>query len=129
MNHARLRSEVSRFAGANGLKPRFEEAGDLVYVIFDDYPIPSTAYSRDRTQLVITNTAQYPKTAFDMFFTDPAVRLRNGRMPEGTSHVQHIGREWLQWSIHPYNDGKWRPGRDDLAGFMEYVDRRFKNGD
>lgn len=129
MNPDKLRSDASRFAGARGLALGFEEKDGLVYVTFDCYPIPSPAYDRDRTRLMIFNTTEYPKTAFDMFFTDPGVRLNSGRMPEGTSIANHLGGEWLQWSIHPYNDGRWDPGRDDLDGFMDYVERRFKNGD
>lgn len=125
-----LLGEVKEFEGRRGLRGTVVRAEDeMVYVVFADYPIRSARYNRDRTSVMITNTVHYPKTPFDMFFTPCDTLLKGDGRPEGAFTVAHMGKEWLQWSIHPYADCGWDPARDDLASFMEYVDRRFENGD
>lgn len=94
------------------------------------YRIPSRAYAVDATDLLILNTVEYPKTAFDMFYTPDCVRLRgSGFLPRGVSPADLPEGRWLQWSVHPYELAPWDPARDGFCTFMRYVDQRFGNGD
>ena len=125
-----LRTEVRRFERDRGLAgARLEECGEQVYVVFAGYPIRSSAYSKSRTDVMIMNTVHYPKTPFDMFFTPVDTTLKGGGLPEGASRARHLDAEWLQWSIHPYNNNRWDPSRDDLSGFMQHPARTFVNAD
>ena len=94
------------------------------------YRIPSGRYTTDRTDVLVLNTVEYPKTAFDVFYTPDRVRLGDGgALPSGTSPVDLPEGRWLQWSIHPYDRVPWDPMRDSFCTFMRHVDQRFRNGD
>ena len=124
-----LRDAIQQVESKKKIEAELVEESDLIYVIFKSYPIPEAKYDGDATDIMIMATVKYPKTALDMFFTPTDIRRTDGEMPEATSVVSHAGTEWLQWSIHPYRQYPWDPARDDLPGFLLYVDQRFRNGD
>lgn len=124
-----LRDEIRQVESDRKIAAELIAESDLIYVIFKSYPILGAKYDRRATDVMIMATVEYPKTALDMFFTPTDIRRVDGEMPEATSVVTHMGAEWLQWSIHPYRQYPWDPARDDLPGFLLYVDQRFRNGD
>ena len=123
-----LNTNIRQAEKWKGVRAETKKSSDQIYVIFRDYPIPVLNYNKKITDIMIMTTSEYPKTSLDMFFTPPDIRLADGSVPNATSPVQHLDAEWLQWSIHPYRNG-WDPFKDDLVGFLCYIDKRFKAGD
>lgn len=126
----RLLGEIGQYEKGAGARCECKQDGEQVRIRIAGYSIPSGRYAVDRTDVLILNTVEYPKTAFDMFYTPDRVRLRDGgALPGGTSPVDLPEGRWLQWSIHPYDSVQWDPARDSFCTFMRYVDQRFRNGD
>lgn len=126
----RLLNEVEQYEKSTGARCSCMQDGEQVRIMICGYRIPSAAYTADRTDMLVLNTAEYPKTAFDMFYTPDSIRLKSGdALPRGVSPVGLPEGAWLQWSIHPYNHTPWDPQRDGFCTFMRYVDQRFRNGD
>lgn len=72
----------------------------------------------------------YPQAGFDMFWTDKSLTLRDGRIPMGGEVEEpHLGLVWRRFSYHPYGERGWDPSRDDVAGFVAYVQQRLQRGD
>lgn len=126
----RLLDEVGRYEAGSDSSCRCTLDGEQVRIAIAGYRIPSGAYAVDATDLLVLNTVEYPKTAFDMFYTPDSVRLRGGGfLPRGVSPAALPEGAWLQWSVHPYERAPWDPARDGFYTFMRYVDQRFRNGD
>lgn len=126
----RLLDEVGRYEAGSDSSCRCTLDGEQVSIAIAGYRIPSGAYAVDATDLLVLNTVEYPKTAFDMFYTPDSVRLRGGGfLPRGVSPAALPEGAWLQWSVHPYERAPWDPARDGFCTFMRYVDQRFRNGD
>lgn len=126
----RLLDEVGHYERVSGARCQCEQEGEQVRIIIAGYCIPSKAYTVDTTDMLVLNTVEYPKTAFDMFYTPDCVRLRDDNaLPSGVSPINLPEGSWLQWSVHPYNQVPWDPARDGFCTFMRYVDQRFRNGD
>ena len=126
----RLLDEVGQYGKSTGARCSCTPDGEQVRIMICGYRIPSGAYTVDRTDMLVLNTTEYPKTAFDMFYTPDSIRLKSGNaLPCGASPVSLPEGTWLQWSIHPYNQTPWDPNKDGFCTFMRYVDQRFRNGD
>lgn len=114
----------------NGFK--FEAIPDnpKIYIIFSDFPLPEGLYNADKTTLLIFTTPHYPIAGFDMFWTDPELKLKDGNTPKQAEAIeQHRGQSWRRFSYHPYNNAPWNPSEDTVARFIEYVQQRLRNGD
>lgn len=62
----------------------------------------------------------FPDAAPDMFWLDPPVKGREGRVIPGTESMQSFhGRTWQRWSRHIQH--QWRPGVDSLQTYLAYV--------
>ena len=126
----RLLDEVERYEKSTGTQCSCTPRDKQILIKIGGYRIPSSAYTAGRTDIVVLNTVEYPKTAFDMFYTPDCIRLRNGgTVPRGVSQADLPEGRWLQWSIHPYGQAPWDPNRDSFCTFMRYVDQRFRSGD
>ena len=106
------------------------EEANKVYVRFENFAIPSDKFSMSATQLLIFTTPLYPKTNFDMFWTDENLVLKNGNVPKNAEVIEtHLGKRWRRFSYHPYNNKPWNPALDDVGSFIEHVRERLRRGD
>jgi hypothetical protein len=96
-----------------------------VHLILEHYPL-GPHFTPQAAGLLIKVPPAYPFARLDMFWTAPEVRLRDGRLPAGTSFESALDRQWLRFSWHPT---AWRQGIDNLATFLAFIDRRLARGD
>ena len=121
--------------GADALRGRgfslvFFEDGPSIYLLFNDFPLPSGRYNLERTDLLILTSVHYPCAGFDMFWTDPRLALSGGAVPKQAECIErYLDREWRRFSYHPYANVPWNPGEDDVERYVEYVQQRLRNGD
>ena len=66
-------------------------------------------------------SAGYPAAQPDCFYADLELRLASGAMPVNTGIQALQGRQllWFSWHIQG-----WRPGRDDLLGYLRFIESR-----
>lgn len=113
-----------------GFRTSVTECDAKIYVVFSDFPMPKGTYNMDVADVMVFTTPYYPQAGFDMFWTDRSLTLRDGRIPAGGEvEESHLGRVWRRFSYHPYGDRVWNPSRDNIAGFVAYVQQRLQRGD
>ena len=113
----------------NGFCFEIISKGTQIYMRFKDFPLPEGLYNAEKTTLLISTTSFYPNAGFDMFWTDPELRLKDGRVPDRAGMIRsYLGQEWRRFSYHPYQEVAWNPSQDDVARFVEYVQQRLRNG-
>ena len=114
----------------NGFRFQVIPDGPKIYIIFSDFPLPKGLYNTDKTTLLIFTTPHYPIAGFDMFWTDPRLKLKNDSVPKQATEIeQHQGQSWRRFSYHPYNNIHWNPSEDTVVRFIEYIQQRLRNGD
>ena len=106
--------------------PDLEVGPNLDWLILNGLVL-APGWSLDMTDALVLIPSGYPTTPPDNFYSDPTLRLKNGQLPEATSGpVNHIGRQWLQFSYHVEH---WQPHADfrkghNLLTFLQGVRRR-----
>lgn len=106
-----------------GYTATVEEADGWAIVVFEEYGLPK-GYSRKATTLLLKLPMSYPNGNPDMFWTDTDVLLEGGGTPRNAEVIETIsGRQWRRFSWHPT---KWNPATDDLATYVEFVERRLE---
>lgn len=86
----------------------------------------SAKYDRDRADVMIRIPNGYNIAALDMFYVDPAIRLRgSGAFPQAADQFEdHGGRRWQRFSRHL--PSPWRPGVDGLPMFLSLVNKELR---
>ena len=115
-----LEQELMALDGRSMPVQRHQQPDGWTFLVFTAYSFPP-CYSRSTGELMLKIPPPYPAAALDMFWTNPDLRLADGRIPTNTSIENVLGREWLRFSWHP---STWRPGRDNLTTYLCFVERR-----
>lgn len=104
---------------------RIETEGSQRYLVVPTFPLPEH-WQQPATSLLFPIPNGYPMSCPDMFWVTPALRLKNGKEPEGaSSYQQHFGKQWQRFSWHyidPQNT--WRPGRSSLLTHLHFCSDR-----
>lgn len=109
-------------------------------VTVSDLPVP-TGWNRDKVTVYLIVPAGFPFKGTEHFFTDPELRLADGRMPYITTpthfyyHFESRRYDilnwpedvpgsvlWFHWRMHG-----WRPKIHDLVTCVRSVQQRFEN--
>lgn len=115
-----LREEVDMLNAVGMNATVTKGAKGFFHVTVTRHPV-AQGYNQSNTQVLLRLPASYPAGKPDMFWTDKALRLANGKMPEKANEENVDGTQWLRFSWHPKS---WTPGVDDLTTYMEFVNRR-----
>lgn len=116
-----LTSDVARLREATGYVVEIIPEGGQLWVVVRQAAIPRTAYTRDRSDVLLQTDFQYPMSAMDMFWMEPEVQHANGSNPSHAGTLEpHVGRSWRRWSWH--RNGIWKPGADDLLTHWALVE-------
>jgi hypothetical protein len=92
-----------------------------VNLVFKDFPL-GPGFNVSSADLLIRVPRSYPAASPDMFWTDPAVLLSNGKEPQAANLIElHIGRKWRRFSWHR---SRWDSARDNLSSFLEFIRHR-----
>jgi len=119
-----LERDIATLEGQGvALRPHPQTDG-WTFLVLAGWPL-GPHFNRPSAELLLKIPPTYPFAGLDMFWTDPDVRLADGRMPANTSVEQALGRSWLRFSWHP---STWRQGVDNLLTYLAFVDRRLHTG-
>jgi len=121
-----LDHDIARLLEAGHEVELFSE-GARIGVVIRGYVLPAGVYNKDRTDVLLETSAQYPLAAMDMFWVHDDLRLANGGVPAGASPEMQFGRAWLRYSWH--RNTPWVPGRDDIVSHLEFVADRLRRGE
>ena len=96
--------------------------GDDGFLIIKNYRINDAKFDRNSADLMLRIPARYNLAKLDMWYTDPAVRVKaSGVYPhKADSFEMHVGRKWQRFSRHLPN---WRAGVDGLPMFLTFVNQ------
>jgi hypothetical protein len=99
------------------------EEADFVNVIISGFPT-GDGYNSSTTTLLLRVPRAYPDAGMDMFWTDVALLLANGKVPQSADSIEtYAGRQWRRFSWH--HNG-WQPSAQSLGAYLEFVRRRFR---
>lgn len=108
-----------------GLKYSVSTEANMTCVVFQGYRLPA-GYDREQADLLIRLNPGFPDVQPDMWWFDPAVRLKDGRSVKATDVTEHhLGRTWQRWSRH-FNAGQWRSGVDSLESYLALIRRELE---
>lgn len=102
--------------------------GNTIYIVFEGYELPLDKFNQSKTDLLVRTSTIYPKSAFDMFWTDKELLHKNNNIPKNAEAIEIlIGRNWRRFSIHPYNSKVWNPSEDSLTSYLIYINQRLNS--
>jgi hypothetical protein len=94
--------------------------GNGIHLIIRGYPLDTSRYDRDATDIMLIIPSGYPQSPLDMFYADPWIKLRTGADPPQASVVIEAGpRRWQRFSRHLPQP--WRVGIDGLHVFLAMI--------
>jgi hypothetical protein len=112
-------SEVVRLA-ERGIKYTVSAEANMTCVVVQEYRLPP-GYDREQTDLLLRLSPGFPDVQPDMWWFDPGIRLKDGRLVRATEVTEHhVGRTWQRWSRH-FNAGQWQSGIDSLESYMALI--------
>lgn len=95
----------------------------FVSLIFPEFPV-GEGFNRTNSDLMVRVPLSYPDAGPDMFYTDPALLLARGTVPQSAEAIEtHAGRQWRRFSWH---HGPWNRISDNLTGYLEFVRDRLR---
>ena len=98
-----------------------EAEAQFTHVIIRDYSIPSKAYNKDRTNVMIRVHQNYPQKAPDWVYVDEDLELANGGQPQKANADQVRGWLALSWHINQLNGVEWEPYETDLRWYLDTI--------
>lgn len=102
----------------------------FTHVIVRDSPIPSDAYNKQTTDVMIRVHENYPQKAPDWVYVDENLQLEGGGQLRQSRDDQV--RDWLalSWHINKLDGIEWEPYETDLEWYLETVVKgRLRQGD
>lgn len=102
----------------------------FTHVIVRDYSIPSDAYNKQTTDVMIRVHENYPQKAPDWVYVDKNLQLEGGGQLRKSRDDQV--RDWLalSWHINRLDGIEWEPYETDLEWYLETVVKgRLRQGD
>jgi hypothetical protein len=103
-----------------GIEHSVSVEANMTCVVLRGYRLPS-GYDHDEADLLLRLSPGFPDVPPDMWWFDPAIRLKDGRPVKATEVTEHyLGRSWQRWSRH-FNSGQWRNGTDSLESFLALI--------
>lgn len=108
-----------------GIKHTISMESNMTCVVLQEYRLP-VGYDRDHADLLLRLNPGFPDVQPDMWWFDPAIRLKDGRAVKATDVTEHyLGRNWQRWSRH-LNGGQWRTGTDSLESYLALIGRELE---
>jgi hypothetical protein len=115
-----LSEDLARLAALVGCEVELLRQDELLGVVLREFELPPDIYNKTCSDVLLQTTTQYPASAMDMFWVEPELTLKDGRIPAGGESLEnHFGSLWRRYSWH--RNTPWEPGRDDLLGHFEFA--------
>jgi hypothetical protein len=108
-----------------GIKHSVSVEANMTCVVLPGYRLPP-GYDREQTDLLLRLSPGFPDVQPDMWWFDPGIRLKDGRIVKATEVTEHhLGRTWQRWSRH-FNHGQWRSGTDSLESYLALIGKELE---
>ena len=105
----------------------FSETDTEIFIIFHDFTVSTNIWEIDKTDVLIITYPAYPNPKIDMFWVEPHLKLKNGKIPKAASVIEKkLGRSWQRFSWHLQS---WNPGKDNLITFLNDVNERLSKSE
>lgn len=107
-----------------------KKEGNFTQVIVRDWSIPSDAYSKDETDVMIRVPQGYPQQHPDWVYVDDDLRLADGGIPKKHNRDRVDGWLALSWHLNNMDDVAWVPYETDLKWYLDTIcDHRLRRGE
>jgi hypothetical protein len=117
----RLQIELDDLRKNTGLE--IIEDPDCINVVLKAFSL-GASFSIDNSDILIKVPKTYPEAGPDMFWTQPELTFKGGRVPQAAEHLEnHIGRTWRRFSWHR---ARWTPSVDNLHGYIQFIRKRLE---
>ena len=118
----RLQSELNELAKSLALE--IVEEPEVIDVVFRGFPVGSN-FSLVSSDVLVRVPKTYPEAGPDMFWTQPELTLKDGRIPQSAEHMEdYLGRRWRRFSWHR---ARWTPSVDNMHGYLEFIRKRLNH--
>lgn len=106
-----------------------EAETQFTHVIVRDYSIPSEAYNKQMTDVMIRIHQNYPQKAPDWVYVDEDLQLADGGQLQSSRDGRVRGWLALSWHINSLNGVEWRPYETGLRWYLDtIVSSRLRQG-
>jgi len=116
-----LPAEDVEFLDGLGLPWEAIRDGASLAVVIYDYSLPG-GLTPNILDLMIRVPPHYPAAALDMFWLCPAVTRTDNQPIQAVTVEKFDGKTWQRWSRHRLGPQAWRPGIDNLATHLRFVE-------
>lgn len=107
-----------------------EAEAQFTHVVVRDYQIPSDAYNKQTTDVMIRVHENYPQKAPDWVYVDEDLRLEDGGEVRKSRNDQVRGWLALSWHVNKLGGVEWEPYETGLEWYLEtIVTGRLRQGD
>ncbi len=108
-----------------GIEYKVEVEANMTCVVLPRYRLPP-GYDPEQADLLLRLNPGFPDVQPDMWWFNPGVRLRDGRVIKATEVTEHhLGQTWQRWSRH-FNAGQWQSGIDCLESYLALIRRELE---
>jgi len=124
-----LRQDVERLREEYEVDVQDDPGGNHTQVIVRDWTIPSDAYNKEKTDVMIRVPQGYPKKHPDWVYVEEDLRLESGDYPR--KHNRNRVPDWLalSWHVNKLQDVSWIPYETDLKWYLDtFCDHRLRQG-
>ncbi len=96
---------------------------DRIFVVFENYPLPS-GWNKKNTHLLLITDVSYPNSKLDMFWVDSDLLLDGNKIPQAGDAIEtYLNQSWRRFSWHVQ---KWNPAIDNIRSYLDTVDIRLR---
>lgn len=124
-----LRQDIERLREEYEVDVQDDPKGNHTQVIVRDWPIPSDAYTKDRTDVMIRVPQGYPQQHPDWVYVEEDLKLASGGWPK--KHNRNRVPDWLalSWHVNKLDHVSWVPYETDLKWYLDtFCDHRLRQG-
>ncbi len=119
----RLSEEDIEYLNANFSCWKPVSEGGEYGIIICDYPLPSSKYTPEKSDLMIIIPTDYPVVEIDMFYFSPAIVRTDGEAIACLADENHFNKNWQRWSRHY----EWNPNHHNVVYHLSWVEDTLKN--
>jgi hypothetical protein len=124
-----LRQDIERLREEYAVDVQDDAKGNFTQVIVRDWPIPSDAYNKDRTDVMIRVPQGYPQQHPDWVYVEEDLKLASGGWPKKHNRDRVPGWLALSWHINKLEHVSWVPYETDLKWYLDtFCDHRLRQG-
>ena len=116
-----LEGHIDDLRGGHEVDVDTEAEAQYTHVIIRDYPIPSEAYNKETTDVMIRVHQNYPQKAPDWVYVDEDLQLANGGQLQKAKTNQVRGWLALSWHINKLDGVQWKPYETDLRWYLDTI--------